>query len=155
MTFTEFLIVKCKIWPHCISKFSLDDYDDGGGLTVRLKIHFFSLLVPSGFRCHLLSGKRKISACFRLVTSAPSPGQQTALPAGCRHWLNPANWETDGFDGCWTFCHWRFFPLSNCCTLQFLGGQCFLFGWFQEIFPFMCFLSKDTQNLGEQACHRT
>ena len=54
----------------------------GVSLTVRLKTHFFSLLVPSGFRCHLLSGKRKISACFRLVTSAPSPGQRSLLAVG-------------------------------------------------------------------------
>ena len=54
----------------------------GLSLTVRLKTHFFSLLVPSGFRCHLLSGKRKISACFRLVTSAPSPGQRSLLAVG-------------------------------------------------------------------------
>ena len=36
----------------------------GVSLTVRLKTHFFSLLVPSGFRCHLLSGKGKFLRVF-------------------------------------------------------------------------------------------
>ena len=33
MTFAFMGIFYCKICPHCIYKFSLDDYDDGGGLS--------------------------------------------------------------------------------------------------------------------------
>ena len=123
---------------------------------VRLKIHFFSLLVPSGFRCHLLSGKGKFRRVFGLLLLLHhQDSRQRSLPAVDTGSNQPTEKLTVLMAVAAAAEHifTGVSSLIQIVVLAIFSGPLFLFWLISENFSFLCFLSKDTQNLGEQACH--